>query len=68
MRPDSPTSSEMQDQMPYAVFAPEVSTDGRFVRRFAWGEADLMDPDHSDFSLLRDAVLGHQARVSDPEA
>jgi len=50
--------------LPYAVFCPEVREAGKFVRRFAWGDADVMSPDQSDFAALRDAILDTHLKVS----
>lgn len=55
--------------MPFAIFAPGMTetTGGRrekrFVRTFAWGEADAVDPSHSDFSALVEAVLETNSKV-----
>jgi septin family protein len=45
----------------HAVFNPEVR--GQFVRQFPWGQADVMNPDTSDFVALRETIL-REARVS----
>ncbi len=71
-RPLSPPASDdkhasIAAHLPFAIFAPDASgvTDPkRFFRRFAWGEADALDPKQSDFLTLRDAMLGSHAKVS----
>lgn len=55
------TASKPITQAIHAVFNPEVR--GRFVRQFPWGQADVMDPDTSDFVALRETIL-REARVS----
>ncbi|RSH93874.1 hypothetical protein EHS25_006525 [Saitozyma podzolica] len=49
------TASKPITQAIHAVFNPEVR--GRFVRQFPWGQADVMDPDTSDFVALRETIL-----------
>lgn len=33
------------------------------TRSFAWGQANVMNPDHGDFMALRQAVIGHFSSV-----
>ena len=52
--------------LPFAIFSPEAGPGGgemQLFRRFAWGNADVMDPEHSDFLLLRETILGSRAKV-----
>ena len=74
-RPPTPASTVDSDSpmaaLPYAIFSPELTigptnnTPPSFVRSFAWGQADVMDPDQSNFLRLREAVLGVHAKASD---
>jgi septin family protein len=42
---------------------------GRFVRSYRWGSMDVLDPNHSDFMPLRNAVFHHmKVRIGDPES
>ena len=65
-RPPTPASTVQSHaattRLPYAIFAPEPP-ESKFVRKFAWGHADVMNPEQSDFLLLRDAVLGTQTKI-----
>ncbi|WVQ78629.1 hypothetical protein IAT38_000716 [Cryptococcus sp. DSM 104549] len=75
--PDSihSAASTISPAMPYSIFVPEaraiassqaVNTapgEQHHTRHFAWGSASVLDPAHSDFVALRDAVLGEYSKV-----
>lgn len=66
-RPPTPASTVAPGdgvKMPYAVFCPEMREGGKYLRRFAWGNAEVMSPDQSDFVALRDAMLDTHLKVS----
>ena len=72
-RPPTPASTIESSQeassqadglrLPFSIFAPEKGHE-MFGRAFAWGRADVMDPEQSDFIALRDAMLGTHIKVS----
>jgi septin family protein len=47
------------------MFNPELPcrTPGSYLRRFAWGDANVLDPEHTDFQLLREAILDTHTKV-----
>jgi len=51
--------------MPYAIFSSEIR-DGLpgLIREYSWGQANVMDSAQSDFTALRNAVIGELATVS----
>jgi hypothetical protein len=62
--------SELTDSHPsssthtYGSGAAPLPLRGVFVRRFRWGTLDALNPAHSDFPMLRNAVLGsHTAKL-----
>ncbi|RXK41000.1 hypothetical protein M231_01631 [Tremella mesenterica] len=65
--PPSPSSTTRSDpplpDLPYAIFSPEPSREKILGRKFAWGIADVMDPEQSDFVYLREAIFGTHVKV-----
>ncbi|KAJ3991533.1 septin [Lentinula boryana] len=55
-------NQELRSLLPFAVMGSEeeVNIDGEYVRArvYPWGVAIVDDPEHSDFSRLRGAILG----------
>jgi hypothetical protein len=55
--------------MPFAVLSPEDPTGRRngvekvFVRRYKWGEIEVLNPEHCDFTPLRATLLGTNMKV-----
>ena len=60
----SGTSGEGGPVLPYAIFSPETISNDGMERRFAWGAADVFNPKHSDFVVLREAILSTYIKVS----
>ncbi|ORY29964.1 hypothetical protein BCR39DRAFT_494923 [Naematelia encephala] len=56
-------SHDESPSLPFAIFAPEGGIETHGVRRFVWGEANVLDPKHNDLLALRDAILGDHAGV-----
>ncbi len=48
--------------LPYSILSPDeyslVSKDGRVGRKFPWGFADPYDPEHCDFTKLKETCFG----------
>ena len=63
-QPPSPSASEqsmsLATTLPFAIFTPEP---GSRCRKYNWGTADLSNVEHSDFSLLKEAMIGRCAEV-----
>ncbi|KAJ3749578.1 GTP binding protein [Lentinula detonsa] len=55
-------NQELRSLLPFAVMGSEeeINIDGEYVRArvYPWGVAIVDDPEHSDFSRLRGAILG----------
>lgn len=49
-------------RLPYLQGPPE-DLKGLFVRKFRWGQVDVLDPNHCDFAALRTAVLSTHLKV-----
>lgn len=64
-QPPSPSESQQSESLatslPFAIFAPEPGTRSR---QYSWGTADVANVEHSDFALLKEAILGRLAEVS----
>jgi Septin len=66
---DTPTYDHL---LPFAILSPEDPTGRRgadepqkvFVRRFKWGQIEVLNPDHCDFTPLRETLLGNNMKVS----
>lgn len=43
--------------LPMSIISPDLYEPGAIDRKFPWGTADPYDPDHCDFTRLRDAVF-----------
>lgn len=59
--PASPRATKVLP-LPYTNGPPE-DLKGVFVRKFRWGEIDVLEPTHCDFAALRTAVLSTHLRV-----
>jgi hypothetical protein len=66
---DTPTYERL---LPFAILSPEDPTgrkaaegesDKVFVRRFKWGQIEVLNPDHCDFTPLRETLLGNNMKV-----
>ncbi|KAI8632609.1 hypothetical protein F5Y19DRAFT_325527 [Xylariaceae sp. FL1651] len=56
----SKTSNEGVDELPLlpmSTISPDLYEPGAIDRKFPWGTANPYDPDHCDFTRLRDAVF-----------
>ncbi|KAF9463053.1 septin family protein [Collybia nuda] len=49
-------------RLPY-LHGPPEDLKGIFVRKFRWGQVDVLDPDHCDFAALRTAVLSTHLKL-----
>ncbi|KAK4685067.1 hypothetical protein P7C73_g5090, partial [Tremellales sp. Uapishka_1] len=61
-RPPTPASStnDVDGRLPFAIFNPEP---GGLARTFPWGVAEVMDDAQSDFTSVREAILGSQQKT-----
>ncbi|KAI0388437.1 hypothetical protein F5Y17DRAFT_210288 [Xylariaceae sp. FL0594] len=53
-------SEEVSDETPFlpmSIISPDLYEPGSIDRKFPWGTANPYDPDHCDFTRLRDAVF-----------
>lgn len=59
-------AAALEPLLPFCLISPEVdparhkrhSEGQRFLRKFRWGEVDVLDPKHCDFEPLKAAILG----------
>ncbi|EKM79284.1 hypothetical protein AGABI1DRAFT_39848, partial [Agaricus bisporus var. burnettii JB137-S8] len=52
-----PSRHELVQQ--YTPSSTKISRRGRFLRHYRWGTLDVLDPAHSDFVPLRNAIFHH---------
>jgi septin family protein len=60
IREAKPLNEEAADEMPFlplSIISPDLYEPGAIDRKFPWGTANPYDPDHCDFTRLRDAVF-----------
>ncbi|KAI1349932.1 septin [Xylaria sp. FL0043] len=50
-------SSDELPLLPMSIISPDLYEPGAIDRKFPWGTANPYDPDHCDFTRLRDAVF-----------
>ncbi|GAP92515.2 putative septin aspe protein [Rosellinia necatrix] len=50
-------NSEELPLLPMSIISPDLYEPGAIDRKFPWGTANPYDPDHCDFTRLRDAVF-----------
>ncbi|KAI0195617.1 hypothetical protein EV127DRAFT_154702 [Xylaria flabelliformis] len=56
-QPKAEDGSDELPLLPMSIISPDLYEPGAIDRKFPWGTANPYDPDHCDFTRLRDAVF-----------